>query len=83
MEFETYRKLDAAYSIGDMKQDNPTCFNGMVRVKKYRVTIEEINEPIEVIQKRLQKLWDKSNNWHNWDPLQAEAKKYGLELTHK
>ena len=55
----------------------PSCFNGMVRVVKYRITVEEVEEPIEVIHERLQKLWDESTNWHNRMPLEMAAKKYG------
>lgn len=61
-------------------QKEPSAFNGYVRVRKYRITIEMVDEPIEVIQQRLQELWDKCDNMHHYDPLKNEAKKYHYEL---
>ena len=79
MEFETFREI-GKYQIGTIKQDEPSCFNGMVRVKRYRVTVEEIKEPDEVIVARLQKMWDNCTNHHNRDPLVTAASSYGVEL---
>ena len=55
MTFETYRPIEQ-YAINNIKQDYPSCFNGMVRVKRYKVTIEGIEEPKEVLCERLEKL---------------------------
>lgn len=78
---ETFTKPDSFW-LGRMKQDEPSCFNGIVLVKRYRVTTEEIVEPVEVIRERIQKLWDECDNHHNWLPLKAAAKEVGLELSH-
>ncbi len=78
--FRTYRKLDA-YDQRQLRHDAPSCFNRMVRVRQYKITVELIDEPDEVIRARLQKLWDECDNWHHWEPLKKEAKKYGLMLT--
>jgi len=80
--FETFRKI-RDYEIGNLRQENPSSFNGSVSVKRYRVTIEEIEEPDDVIRERIQKLWDECKNHHHWGPLQAVAKRYGLELAFK
>lgn len=77
--FETFRKI-GTYQIGGLKDENPSCFNGNVAVRRYRVTIEEIQEPDDVIRARIQELWDECNNHHHWGPLRAAAKQYGLEL---
>lgn len=77
--FETYNEV-TKYAKRQMISDNPSCFNGKVSVRKYKITIELIDEPIEVIQARIQKMWDECDNHHQWDPLKAEAKKYGLAL---
>lgn len=76
---ETFRPLEG-YATNNLKQNEPSCFNSMVRVKKYRITIEEIDEPVEVIQKRLKKLIDENDNHHNLSSLRALAKEYGVEL---
>lgn len=60
--------------------DVPTCFNGDVRVEKYRVTIEKVEEPVEVIHERLRKLWRESDNHHHYEPIRSVARKWGLEL---
>lgn len=77
--FETFRKFET-YHQNDWTSDVPTCLNGWVRVRRYRITVELIEEPIEVIHERLKKLWRESDNYHHHTPLRAEAKKYGLEL---
>lgn len=77
--FETFREI-SDYTIDNLTFENPSCFNGDVRVIKYKVTIEKIEESIEVIQKRIQKLWDECDNWHHREPLRRIGKKYGLNL---
>jgi len=76
---ETFRSI-GDFELRNITQDKPSCFNGFVTVKKYRVTIEEIEEPKEVIAGRLQKLWDECANWHHHVPLKNAAKKIGYEL---
>jgi hypothetical protein len=61
-------------------QDEPSSFNGIVSVRRYRITIELVDEPDEVIAARIQKLWDKCANHHHWESLRAEAKRVGLVL---
>lgn len=77
--FETFRNI-GSYEITNLTQKEPSCFNGEVCVVKYRVTIEVVEEPVEVLQKRVRKLWRECDNWHHWTPLQNEAKKLGFEL---
>lgn len=77
--FETFQKI-GAFEIRSLKQDKPDCCFNSVRVRKYRVTVEPIHEPDSVIVKRLKALWADCDNWHNWDCLQNEAAKYGVEL---
>lgn len=50
----------------------------MVRIKKYRVTIEEIEEPIEVLQDRVKRMWAENQNLHSYAHLEKAAKKLGL-----
>ena len=79
-EFETFRDI-GAFEVHGMKQGEPSCFNGMVRVTKFRVTIEEVPEDDEVIRERLRKMYAECTNHHHMRPLMAMAKKYGLDLT--
>jgi hypothetical protein len=76
---ETFRTI-GGYELSSLTQKEPTCFNGKVRVRKTRITVELIDEPIEVIQERIQKLWDENKNHHNWGPLVSIGKEYNLEL---
>ena len=78
-EIITFRKL-SDYDICNFIQNEPSAFNGFVNVIKYKITIEEIKEPIEVIQERLENLWVECDNWHNWDVLEATAKKFNYKF---
>ncbi len=78
-QFETFRVL-GAYDTGNLTSKEPSCFNGNVSIKKYRITIEEVEEPKEVYEQRLQKLWDECDNSHHLKPLRSEAKNIGYEL---
>ena len=80
--FETFKEI-GSYEKYNLISKEPSCFNGIVNLRKYKVTIELIEEPNEIIQERLQKLWDECNNHHNWEPLQNMAKKIGYELKDK
>jgi hypothetical protein len=78
-QIETF--FDSEYLLSQIaSQDKPSCFNGMVKIKKYKVTKELIQEPIEVLQERLQSLWDHSNNYHDHLPLANMAKSLNYEL---
>lgn len=58
----------------------PSCFNGIVNVHRYRITIEKLDEPIDVIRERISRLWEESDNFHHRGPLRVEAAKVGLTL---
>lgn len=77
--FETFRKI-GAYEESNLRQKDASCFNGMVNIRKYRVTIEPIEEPKEILAERLQKLWDECDNYRHWTPLHKAAKEIGYEL---
>ena len=65
-----------------MTQSHPSCFNGVVSFKRYRVTVEEIEEPLEVYAERLRKLWRECDNHHHFDPIRGAAKQLGIDLDH-
>lgn len=81
---ETFQ-LPSKYSYADMRNAVPRVINGVVSYRKYRVAIELIDEPVDVLKKRLQELYDKSHevrswNSHHWQPLLNAAKSIGVEL---
>jgi len=76
---ETFKRL-GDWQIIDMKQQEPSAFNGWIRFKKYRITIEEIEEPVEVLGERLEKLWVECDNHHHWIPLENAAKSIGYSF---
>jgi hypothetical protein len=80
MSIETFRKV-SGYELSNLNQSETSVLNGWVRVEKYRVTVERIEEPVEVYAERLQKLWDESNNPHDYSPLQNKAKQLVVTLT--
>lgn len=80
--FETFSKLNE-YRLRDLMQEEPYCWNGMVAVNKYRVTIEVVEEPTDVVAERLRKLWRECDNMHDLGPLRAEAAQLGIELSNE
>ncbi len=64
-------------------KEEPSCFNGMVSVERYRVTIEKIDEPREAVAERILKLWKTCDNHHHRGPLQGWAERFGLTLDWK
>jgi hypothetical protein len=77
--FETFRDI-GTFELMQLTQDEPSCFNGIVRVERYRVTVEKVQEPVEAIRARLQKLWDECENHHNREPLLRAGLKHGIDL---
>ena len=78
-EFETFQRV-GAYEASSLKSDEPSCFNGIIRVRKWRVVFEQIDEPQEVIQERILKLWRTCDNHRHQEPLRRAAATVGLEL---
>lgn len=76
---ETFRAL-GFYEERQLRMDAPSAFNGDVRFRRYRITVEEIPESAEVLGARLQKLWEESDNHHHTDPLRRAAEAIGYEL---
>ena len=77
--FETFLEL-SDYAIETLTKVEPYCINGKVRIRKYKVTIELVEEPCEVLGARLQHLWDTTNNPHHWGDLKAKAQEIGYEI---
>ncbi len=76
---ETFRR-PAHYERRNLTADAPSCFNGIVSVRKYRITFEEVQESKEVIAERILRLWTESDNGHDRVPLRKAADEIGLTL---
>jgi hypothetical protein len=77
--FETFKIL-SSYDISNIKKDAPSSFNGDIEFRKYKVTVEPVDESFEVLSERLQTMWDKCDNFHHCSPLKSAAKSIGYEL---
>jgi len=77
--FDTFKEI-GLYEQQNLKFKEPSCFNGNVSIRKYKITIEPIEEPNEVLGERLQMLWDECDNHHHWTPLKRAALQIGYEL---
>jgi len=80
--FETFRKI-GVFEEGQLRQEEPSVWNGNVSVVKYRVTVEIVEEPIEEIHARIQKLHNESTNPHHLMPLKQAATKFGYTIKGK
>jgi len=76
--FETFTEI-GPYEQRQLTSSKPFCHNGRLGIQKYKITIEVIDEPVEVIHGRIRELW-KVKNHHHVGALRAVAKKYGIEL---
>ena len=76
---ETFRNPEG-YWLNQIKQDEVSSFNGIIEIEKYKVTIEKIEEPIEILQQRIQYLWDNFDNYHHFEPIKKMAEKLNYEL---
>jgi len=90
IEFETFRHItkDDMYNL---KLTNPSSFNRYVRIHKYKVTVELIEESKEVYNERIQHLWDHCDNHYQSIAIEQKASElnyalistYGNKLTKK
>ena len=60
----------------------PSCVN-FVRIHRYRITVELIEEHVEVLIERIRKLARDSDNFHHWEPLKRAAAELGHKLDYE
>jgi hypothetical protein len=61
--------------------EQPSCVNADLRLRRYRITAELIEESIEVLRERLRKLWRETDrNTHYWDTMREAAVELGMSL---
>ncbi len=68
------------YFLSQSVTASPSRHNGCIEVERYRITIEKIEEPAEVIRARIVDLWETCDNHHHRAPLRTKAGEYGLDL---
>ncbi len=79
VEIETYQSPSSVakeLSLSDM----PSVSNGILRFRKYRVKIELIEEPVEILHDRLLYLWDKCTNANDAERLRSVADALDFKL---
>lgn len=77
--YETFS--DTTYNMRQYEgAARPSCWNREVNIRRYRITVELVDEPKEVLVERLRKIWRSTDNHHHRDPLRTEAKRLGVEL---
>lgn len=57
--------------------------NSHASIRRYRITVELIDEPKEVLAERLRMLWRGTTNGYDQDTLLREAKRLDVELDPK
>ena len=75
---ETFKKLDQ-YELNILENTKPSAVNSL-RYRKYKITIELIEESDEVLTKRLQKLYDETNGYRKRDMILKEAEHKGFVI---
>ena len=80
--FETFQQPDC-FLLRGLERPVPDVFNGQVHVRRWRVTVEPVEESDGEIYAWLLDLWERSCNMHEWEPLRAAAKALGRELPHE
>lgn len=74
IEFETYKDVMGSYSVSQLKQSEPSGIN-FLSYKKYKITIEEVEESKEVYIERLKDMLEKANTFRTKDSISNEIKK--------
>lgn len=72
--YETYGIRDLARVHAE-----PSAFNGFVKVRRYRITVERVSTDDEE-RAAVQRLWEECDNYHHWQPLRDAAARLGFEL---
>lgn len=77
--FTTFRKINE-YETTMLKRDEPGLYFGEVCVTKFRVTIVPVDEPVEVIHRRIIELWETNTNPLWIGPLRRAAEELKCQL---
>lgn len=79
--FSTYRTPDPSDRFFGRLGEAPIAWNGDARVYRYRITVDRIEEPREVVLARMVDLYRASTNDHDHRTLAREAwVRFGVRL---
>lgn len=67
--FEVFGRPNTTFGLIRTEDKGPSCFNGEVAVTKYRITIEAIPEPVEVVAARVEDLMRGTTNHYTKEAL--------------
>jgi hypothetical protein len=73
-EFETYSNLENSYTLNQLKKDEPSNIN-FLEYRKYKVTVELVDEPKDILLGRLEKLLEESKGWNKTKRIKSEIDK--------
>lgn len=76
--FETFGNPEE--QIKRLLVEAPTAFNGIVRVERFRVTVERIDEPENVLKARLCELLEQKGYIDKNKQVRKAAAKLGIKL---
>lgn len=68
------------YVLSQLGKTEPNIWNGQVSVKRYLITVEEIEDSAEDLKERLQSLLRQRGHIDNANSIRAEAKRLGITL---
>lgn len=79
--FSAYPTPDPADRFFAGLADEPCAWNGVARVYRFRVTVERVEEPAEVVLARMVALYRATENSHERETLRSEAhRRFGVDL---
>lgn len=77
--FETFKDVSSGYFINQLKQEEPSNIN-FLSYRKYKVTIELIDEPKNLLIDRLKYLLEKTIGYNKIDRVKKEIEKINKNI---
>lgn len=71
IEIETFKDFSNSYNVNELKRNEPSNINSL-KYRKYKVTIELIGEPKEVLIERLENLLEKTIGYNSKDRVKRQ-----------
>lgn len=72
IEFETFRNLENSYNLKQLKKEEPSNIN-FLEYRKFKVTVELVDEPKEVLIQRLEELKKETQGYYENQRLKKEV----------
>ena len=74
VEIETFRDITSSYSINELVKKEPSCIN-FLQYRKFKITIEEIPEPKNVLIERLRSMLNNDSGHNRKNMINQEIKR--------